>query len=61
MNIEEDFALLLPVCVSLILFAVLGKDEDMTYAGFLSVLTITIQKQTEILRDKTSRGSLNSL
>ena len=59
MNIEEDFALLLPVCVSLILFPVLGEDEDIGERRFfLSVLAITIQKQTEILREKTSRGVL---
>ena len=46
--------LLLPVCVSLILFPVLGEDEDRRMQVFLSVLAITIQ--TEILRDKTSRG-----
>ena len=52
--------LLLPVCVSLILFSVLGEaDEDMGERRFfLSVLAITIQKQTEILREKTSRGVL---
>ena len=49
--------LLLPVCVSLILFPVLGEDEDIGERRFfLSVLTI--QKQTEILREKTSRGVL---
>ena len=52
--------LLLPVCVSLILFpAVLGEDEDIGERRFfLSVLATTIQKQTEILREKTSRGVL---
>ena len=51
--------LLLPVCVSLILFPVLGEDEDIGERRFfLSVLAITIQKQTEILREKTSRGVL---
>ena len=51
--------LLLPVCVSLILFPVLGEDEDIGERRFfLYVLAITIQKQTEILREKTSRGVL---
>ena len=51
--------LLLPVCVSLILFPVLGEDEDIGERRFfLSVLAITIHKQTEILREKTSRGVL---
>ena len=49
--------LLLPVCVSLILFPVFCENEDIDECRFfLSVLAITIQKQTEILRDKTSRG-----
>ena len=51
--------LLLPVCVSLILFPVLSEDEDIGERRFfLSVLAITIQKQTEILREKTFRGVL---
>ena len=57
MNIEsmKTLLLLLPVCVSLILFPVLGEDEDRRMRFFfLSVLAISIQKQTEILRDKTS-------
>ena len=45
----KTLLLLLPVCVSLKLFPVLGEDEDIDAC-------ITIQKQTEILRDKTSRG-----
>ena len=51
--------LLLPVCVSLILFPVLGEDEDIGERRFfLSVFSITIQIQTEILREKISRGVL---
>ena len=51
--------LLLPVCVSLILFPVLGEDEDIGERRFfLPVLAITIKKQTEILREKTSAGVL---
>ena len=55
----KTLLLLLPVCVSLILFPVLGEDEDIGVRRFfLSVLAIVIQKQTEILREKTSRGVL---
>ena len=54
--------LLLPVCVSLILFPVLDEDEDIGERRFfLSVLAITIQKQTEILREKNlPRGPCDS-
>ena len=59
MNIEEDFAVAAACLYIEILFPVLGVDEDIGERRFfLSVLAITIQKQTEILREKTSRGVL---
>ena len=54
---RKTLLLLLPVCVSLILFPVLGEDEDIGERRFfLSLLAITIQKQTQC--EKTSRGVL---
>ena len=61
MNIEEDFAVAAAcLCIkSLILFPVFGEDEDIGERRFfLSVLAITIQKQHDILREKTSREVL---
>ena len=52
MNIEEDFA----VAAACSCCQCSTKTNFKTNARFLSVLAMTIQKQTEILRDKTPQG-----
>ena len=60
MNIEEDFAVAAAcLCIAnTVPSARRRRKHRRTGRFFLSVLAITIQKQTEILREKTSRGVL---
>ena len=57
MNIEEDFAVAAACsCIATTVRSARRRRRHRRTQGFLSVLAITIQKQTEILREKPSRG-----
>ena len=57
MNIEEDFAVAAAcLCIANTVPSARRRRRHRRMQFFLSVLAITIQKQTESLRDKTSRG-----
>ena len=56
MNIEEDFAVAAAcLCIANTVASARRRRRHRRTQVFLSVLAITIQKQTEILREKTSR------